>query len=276
MAEMPADWTDVAGWEMYYWGCLSNGGSWNGDHLGSIRLEDLPKIAEGLKAEGWTSVWTPGCGLSPLGRLLAHVGLKVVATDVSRTAIDFQRSANAAKQFAHLTAKLGKADSAGEFTAEAHDFRDEFRREAFDLIFNVKAIQGFKPPDMVRIARSHAVALRPGRKAYFDTMNVQGERRDQLEQALEDGGFIVPLMALDRWYRQALQATGIPHGFILGRPMIPHTGEYLDDRPKWERDMARLREIGAEYERRLPEEDEAEARRIGPDARLALVIYSTG
>ena len=107
-------------------------------------------------------------------------------------------------------------------------------------------------------------------------MNVQGERRDELEQALEDGGFVVPLFGLNRWYRRELLDTGIPHLFILGQPMVPRTGEYADGGPSWERDMARLREISAQYRSRLQAEEEAEQKRIGPNSRVAQVIYSTG
>lgn len=109
-------------------------------------------------------------------------------------------------------------------------------------------------------------------------MNVQGERRDKLEEALEGGGFIVPLAALNRWYRCTLRETGIPHMFILGQPMIPRTGEYAACGPSspWDRDMARLREISAEYRSRLQREQEAEQGRILADAKVAQVIYSTG
>jgi hypothetical protein len=148
--------------------------------------------------------------------------------------------------------------------------------EAFDLIVNVKALQGFPLADMTTIASVHARALRPGRYAYFDTLNVQGERRDQLEQALEDGGFVVPLLALNRWYRQALRQTGIPHMFVLGTPMIPRTDEYAGGGPKWDADMARLSAIVTEYRSRLEAEQNAEETRIGPESKVAQVIYSTG
>jgi hypothetical protein len=117
----------------------------------------------------------------------------------------------------------------------------------------------------------HAAALREGRCAYFDTMNVQGERRDNLEQALAAGGFEVPHLELNRWYRRQLRETGIPHVFILGQPVIPCTGEYTYEDAKRERDTALLREITDEYRRRA-----AEAPPIAPEARVALVIYSTG
>lgn len=272
---MPDDWNDQAGWDAYYefQRARSKRDLW-ANETGSIGIEQLPEFSEDLKARGWRKVWVPGCGLSPLARLLSHLGLQVVATDISPVAVEVQRSNLG--EFAHLRAKLGPADSAGSFAVELHDFRNEFHREAFDLIINVKAFQGFQVSDLGRIAEVHAGALRKGRYAYFDTMNVQGERRDQLEQTLEDGGFVVPLLALNRWYRRALNETGIPHVFILGQPMIPRTGEYAEGGPKWDRDMARLRVICTEYRGRLQTEQEAEQQRIGPDAKIAQVIYSTG
>ena len=273
--QMPDDWHDRAGWDAYYEFRLTQPkrDPWD-DEIGSIRVEHLSGISEDLKSRGWRVIWVPGCGLSPLPRLLAHLGLHTVATDVSGVAVDFQRSKTA--EFPHLTAKLGVVDSAGSCAAEVHDFRTDFRQESVDLIINVKAFQGFPVPDMARIATVHAAALHKGRFAYFDTMNVQGESRDQLEQALEYGGFVVPLMALNRWYRNALNETGIPYVFILGQPMIPRSGEYAAGGPKWEGDMARLRKISEEYKTRLQAEKEAEESRVGPDAKVAQVIYSTG
>jgi hypothetical protein len=222
----------------------------------------------------WSKTSRLAGGESPLARAIAHLGLSSIATDVSPIAVRFQRERS--NVFARMLSELGPADPAGSFTAEIHDFRNEFRREAFDFIINVKAFQAFTTPDMTSIARVHAAALRKGRCAYFDTMNIQGEGRDRLEMALEDGGFVVPWIALDRWYRQELEATGIPHTFILGQPMIPFDGEYSCNSPKRERDTAILREITAEYERRGEAEKEAEEKRQSPDAKVAQVIYSTG
>ncbi|APW61811.1 class I SAM-dependent methyltransferase [Paludisphaera borealis] len=272
---MPENWNDHAGWNAYYESKLKRPkrDPWDLE-TGTIGAEQLPQLAEDLKSRGWRAVWVPGCGLSPLARLLAHFGLQAVATDVSPVAIQFQRSK--AGEFADLMGRLGPADPAGSFAAELHDFRTEFRPEAFDLIINVKAFQAFPVEDMVRIAGVQAEALLKGRYAYFDTMNVQGERRDQLEQALQDGGFVVPLLALNRWHRQELHKTNIPHMFVLGQPMIPRTGEYASDDLKWDHDMARLREISTEYRSCLQAQQEAEQERIGPDAKVAHVIYSTG
>src|SRR5205814_6517573 len=132
-------------------------------------------IAAVLRSRGWTSAWIPGCGLSPLPRLLAFLGLAVVATDASPVAVSFQQSRrNDVVPFA----AGWEAVAGGSLAAEVHDFREGFRTDAFDIVVNVKAFQGFAVENMRRIAAVHARALRPGRWAYFDTMNVQGQRRD--------------------------------------------------------------------------------------------------
>ncbi len=273
--QMPSDWNDHAGWDRYYQSQVEKPRNRPWDlETGSIPVEQLPKIAESMKAQGWRSVWIPGCGLSPLPHLLAHLGLNVVATDVSQVAIRFHH--DGLDRFANLKSALAPVDPDGSLVVEVHDFRSKYRHEEFDLIINVKAFQGFSFSEMRRIADVHAEALRRGRYAYFDTINVQGERRDELEQALEDGGFVVPFFGLNRWYRRELLDTGIPHLLVLGQPMVPRTGEYADGGPSWERDMARLREISAQYRSRLQAEEEAEQKRIDPDSRVAQVIYSTG
>jgi hypothetical protein len=155
--------------------------------------------------------------------------------------------------------------------AEVHDFRDAYKDETFELIINVKAIQGFTISEIGQIAEVHARAIRPGRCAYFDTMNVQGERRDNLEQALVDAGFVITMFELNRWYRQALRATGIPHTFVFGVPMIPQSKEYEVGTPKYNDATEQLREITAQYRSRSKE-----AEKIEPDAKVAHVIYSTG
>jgi hypothetical protein len=272
---MPEDWNDREGWDRYFRDRLRQEPVWEPrGRVGSIPVEELPRLVADLRARGWTSAWVPGCGLSPLPRLLARLGLSVVATDISPAAIAFQQGdRNDVSPFAE---GWGPADAGGSLAAEVQDFREDFRRDAFDLVLNMRAFQGSPVGDMRRIARVHARALRAGRQAYFDTMNVQGERRDELEQALEDGGFVVPFAGLNRWYRRALRETGLPHPFILGRPMIPRTEEYAADPARWERDMARLGEVTAEYQLRLTAEREAEAARAGGEAKVATVIYSTG
>ena len=272
---MPYDWNDHPGWDQYYQFQIAQAQRSHCDlEIGSIPIGALPNLTEDMKAQGFRSVWIPGCGLSPLPHLLAHLGLHVLATDISPIAVRFHH--DEADRFSCLKSERAPPDPAGSLAVEVHDFRSTFRQEEFDLIINVKAFQGFSFSDMQRIAGVHAKALRKGRHAYFDTMNVQGEQRDELEQALENAGFVVPLSQLNRWYHRALRATGIDYTIILGHPVVPWTGEYEGGGPARERDMACLREISAEYESRLEIEEEAEQRRIGPDTKLAQIIYSTG
>ena len=274
-AKMPEDWNDHFGWDRYFRDRLARDPVWDSwEGVGSIPVEKLPRIAADLQSRDWTSVWVPGCGLSPLPKLLARLGLAVVATDVSPAAVAFQRDDR--YDMGRFAIGWEAVDEGGSLAAEVHDFREDYRQDAFDIVINVKAFQGFPVWDMQRIAGVHARALKPGRQAYFDTMNVQGDRWDEPEQALEDGGFVVPFAALNRWYRRALRETGIPHLFVLGRPMIPRRGEYADDQARWDRDMARLREIDAEHQSRLQAGQEAEQARTGPEAKAATVIYSTG
>ena len=269
--QMPADWNDHAGWDDYYRSQVNRTPSQR--DIGSIPLERLIGIAEDLKSRGWRSVWIPGCGLSPLPHLLAHLGLNVVATDISVAAVSLQR--DGAERFEQLWSTLGPPDSTGSLVTEIHDFRYPYRDDAFDLIINVKAFQGFLLRDKEQIACVHAKAIHKGREAIFDTMNVQGEQRDELETALEDAGFVVPFSTLNRWYRAALRETGIPHAFVLGQPMIPRTGEYAGG-PKRDRDTARMREISSEYRLRLQSEQGVEQSRVNANARVAQIIYSTG
>lgn len=273
---MPKDWTDAAGWERYY-ASLYPAGAWT-DEPGydcSIPLRALPQIAADMKERGWNSLWIPGCGLAPLAKLFASLGLTVHATDVSPTAIAFQTSLDN-----DVTGLLKAADAAevegGALIAEVHDFRTPYLANHFDLIVNGRAFQGFPRRVMERVARVHADALRPGRQAYFDTMNVQGENRDILEAALEAGGFVVPFRELDKWYRQQLRKTRIPHLFILGHPMVPKKGSYATDDRAWELDRGVLQGVEEQYRKRRELEWPNEQKRLTPEARVATVLYSTG
>jgi hypothetical protein len=272
---MPDDWNDHAGWDTYYESRISrrNRGMPDDDTV-VLSSEQLLRLAEELKGKEWRSGWIPGCGLSGLPQSLANLGLEVIATDLSPAAVQFQNEA--ATKFHQPAATDGQADSAGSLTAEVHDFRTAFRLEAFDIILNVKAFQKFPAQDLLAIARVHAETLRPGRHAYFFTQNVQGELRDELEQALADGGFAVPFLALTQSYRRALRETRIPHVFVLGHPWVTDADGYERGNPNRESAVARLKEISAEFHGRMAAEYEDENRRFGPDAKLAHVIYNTG
>jgi len=151
-------------------------------------LLPVSELAAELRARGWTSIWVPGCGLSPLPKLLAHLGLAVTATDISEAAVRFQQSAqNDVSVFSDLwEASLGD----GSFSCERHDLRTDFRGEAFDAIINVRAFQGFPQTEIGLVARSHFRSLKAGRYAYLYTMNTWNVMKT-LEQVLADAGFVV-------------------------------------------------------------------------------------
>jgi hypothetical protein len=279
---MPADWDDAAGWETFHAGLYPAGPfrdarSWLEQTLTMIG-RNLVALMGQLRQRSGKSVWFPGCGLDPLPRLFAELGFDAHATDVAPTAVTFQQSAdNDVSALKQHYRTLGAPDAApGSFTVALHDFREPCPAGPFDLILNFKSFQAFPEGSLRKIARVHHDALKPGCVAYFDTMNVQGERRDLLESTLAEAGFTVPGYQARARLGKALRETGIPYIFILGRPMVPRHGEYAHDEERAQRDTARLQAIFAEHVAQAQAESQEEASRIGPDARTAVVIYNTG
>ena len=278
MKQQPTDWSSPAGWDDYYSALTTDG-----DFLacvrntGSISVDRVPQLIQELKEASVVNIWIPGCGISLLPKLLSTGGLNVRATDSSRRAVEFQMAASPELDVA--IAKSGVAESAGgKLTCEVHDFRTPYLSEAFDLIINVKAFQTFPEEEMRSIASVHFDALKPASRAIFDTLNVQGERRDLMERVLVDAGFYLPFYAANVEYRRQLTATGIPYVFVLGRPVIPRRGEYVSDGEKRERDMALLREISSRHGERLQSESKsvAEHYKNNPKTKTVSMIYSTG
>lgn len=271
MPEMPNDWNDHPGWDRYYRELCAN----PADHVRWAMMDAgmfaSPESVAELHRIGWRDIWVPGCGISPLPSLLARAGFNVIATDLSPVAVAFQQNYPAGL----LPEDVAAPVAGGSLTAEIHDFRTDFGADRFDLLLNVKSYQAFPVADLPTIAATHARALRAGRRGFFATMNVQGDRRDVLETALETGGFVVPFAEVHRWHRAALRDTGLPFVFILGRPMIPFTGEYADEKKRAE-GMARLAAIDAEFQRRADAAKAAEQARITPATKIATVIYNTG
>lgn len=277
-ASVPEDWEDAAGWEQYYAAFSPTGADYEAENLGSFGGDRLPGLIHDLREKGRTSLWLPGCGFSYLPRLLAEFGFSVHATDVSESAIRFQTGSN--KGILRLKEQIAAAgetppQSPGPFGAAIHDFRTPYLQAAFDAILNIRAFEDFPRESMGRIAASHFAALRSGGHAFFDLMNVhEGHRRDQIEWCLAGAGFFVPLIDFDRVLRRELAATGIPHVFVNGRPVIRRIGAYLDDQ-KRRRDTHVLHRIFVEFESQRETEYEADLHRVGPDAKIASVIYST-
>ena len=278
---MPDDGDDADGWERYYAAPSSFPSARDQRReTGSLGPEPLAALIGDLRMRGRQGVWFPGCGLSSVPRVMAAFGFNVHATDLSVSAVRSQQGQDGDRDVERLTQAVvaqgqSLAAEPGEFTVAVHDFRTPYREAAFDLVVNQRAFQGLPRPSMERAAASHTAAVRPGGLAIFDTMNVQGERRDELEGCLVAAGFHVPLFEANRRLRRALAATGIPHVFILGRPMIPAVGPYTD-MAKRQADTAVLRDIFTEHQERWPAEYQAERERAGADAKVASVIYSTG
>jgi len=277
--KMPTDWSDQQGWEQYYAALYPNGSYERiSRNTGSISTIDLADFVEDLRAKQVATIWVAGCGVSLLPKLLVKAGFEVHATDVSQTAIEFQNNHDNERVESLLEKAKTPSRDSGSLVAEVHDFRRPYLQAYFDLIINVKAFQKFDQATMRQIARSHFQALKPSHEAIFDTLNVQGERRDMLEESLVNAGFFIPFYDLNRQYRQTLRETHIPHIFILGQPMIPRTGVYEQDDAKWRRDMQTLRAFAADYRQLQQNELAKEQKRLNEsrEVRLATVIYSTG
>ncbi|MEW6735787.1 MAG: hypothetical protein AB1489_31130 [Acidobacteriota bacterium] len=273
---MPADWSDSAGWEEYYTARKLRGEFYQAsDRPGSIPVSAYPQLAADLLADGGKNIWLPGCGFSPIPKLLSQLGLTVYATDISQTAVQFQSSIN--NDISPLIAEIGTdVLREGELIAEVQDFHYPYHQEYFDLIINIKSFQGFPWESMCRIASVHYKALRPHRVAYFDTMNVQGEVRERLEASLVEAGFFIPFYELTKAYRAELNNTGIPYIFILGLPRIPRYGVYAKDEERCRADEQRLLAITKRYEENKQAMVEKEKERMKERSKQAFIIYSTG
>jgi hypothetical protein len=281
--EMPSDWDEHAGWEAYFASLPSDEFWFNTATTspGSFSFDRLGSLIDDFLSRDRRTLWFPGCGFSPLPRAFASFGFTVHATDIAPSAIHYQNNNESIVQplLAGVTVENGR-ETGGCLKSQIHDFRTSFGAENVDAIFNIKSIQGLPRSSMSSAVRSHFAALRPGGIAFFDTMNVQGERRDQLEDALADAGFYIPLHALDKWYRKALADTGIPHMFVLGAPMIPQRDDYpyphKRGSPEYDRDVQILRDLTTEYRSRMEPEYEQEQQSVDDKTKHAKVIYSTG
>jgi hypothetical protein len=201
----PRDCTDPMAWDRYYASRIRHGfrhRSFRCQSNSQIPLDEIgeifdsffsvpfsvPEVVDGFKSRGWTSIWVPGCGLSPLPKLLAHLGLTVTATDISEAAVAFQQSAlNDVSVFSDVW-KAGLGD--GRLFCELHDLRTDYEKEAFDAIINVQAFQGFPGAERGLVAKSHFRSLKAGRDGYFYTLNTRNMMK-AIEQDLADAGFAV-------------------------------------------------------------------------------------
>jgi hypothetical protein len=277
-AEKPEDWNNHEGWENHFASLYPNG-KFEDDCIwtGSISLDSIESVANNLKENNVNRIWFAGCGISLLPKAFSQRGFEVYATDVSPTAVAFQNSKD--ERIQNLIDQKVKLEinKSGSLQSEIQDFRQPFKDKFFELVINARAFQGLDKETMAKVAKTHFDSLKPSYQAIFDTVNVQGERRDIFEESLVEAGFLIPFYELNCWYRNKLNKTNLPYVFVLGNPIIPWHGIYADDTDKREQDMKILHEITNEFREKQQAEVESEKEKLNQSkAKVASIIYSTG
>ena len=265
----PEDWNDIGGWDAYHA---------KDDPFSFLFPESAGvQYVRSFRERNFQRLWLAGCGQSLGPRAFAEQG-----STFSRPMSRLSRSPSRRRRRLPPTKtsrwpacssreRSGPARierRPGTLALRVHDFRQLLGEGGFNVVLNVRAFQGFGLEDMRRIARVHAEAVRPGGWAIFETQNVQGHARNQLEDALIEAGLVVPVHRTTSWYRAALAATRISHKEILGRPIGYHA-------TPWEQE--KLDSIAAEYRVRAEEEArETEGLLKDPSTKTAFVVYNTG
>jgi len=263
----PIEWTDKDAWDHYFEAVLL---------AGRIASYPDPIVLRFLKFahEKGGRIWFPGCGLDPYPTTYAKHGCKVLATDFSPVAVKYQKQLAAAFQ-----KEAESAEVHGTLVVAEQDFTQCSPDGKFDVVINCHAFQGLSSSAMVAAARHFYVALRPGGVCIIDTMNVQGNRRNLIEDSLIAAGFYIPFQKSNLWYSEQLNATGIAYWMVLGRPRILAQDQSPPEQSHElaERDQQILDSLQVEYQCRCQEEAaEVTATTNDPTVIVAHVVYSTG
>jgi 2-polyprenyl-3-methyl-5-hydroxy-6-metoxy-1,4-benzoquinol methylase len=265
-SSVPTDWHDKDAWDRYFNANLLEGFAPSPDFI-VLRFLSFAREQGGR-------IWFPGCGLDPYPKAYAERGCNVLATDFSSVAVRYQECLAAAFLKEH-----GSSTVQGTFSVAEHDFTQDTLDGEFDVVINCRAFQGLSSDGMRAAAGHFHAALRPGGAAIIDTMNVQGNHRNLIEDSLIAGGFYLPFQKSGRWYRQQLDSTGIVYWMVLGRPHIPNADQYPPQHfsELATRDQQILDSFQAEYERRCEDESaEVNAMVDNPATIVAHVVYATG
>ena len=263
----PKDWNDRDAWDRHFEAELSEG---------RILADPDPIIRRFLSyaREKGGRIWFPGCGLDLYPKTYAEQGCRVLATDFSSVAVRVQQ---------HLAeAFLGHKDSTrteGTFDVLEHDFTQNPPGGEFDLVINCRAFQGLSPTAMRAAAGNFHAALRVGGACIIDTINVQGNDRNLIEDSLVFAGFYLPFLESQRRFQAQLDSTGIIYEMVLGRPLIPARDQYPPERFEQfrERDQEILDSLQDEFERECQEEaDKVKDVVNDPATIVAHVVYATG
>ena len=278
----PPDWADPKSCEAHYASLRPNDSDYQYavKSCGSFPLSRINDLLGELRELGCLRVWFPGCGLSPLPRALSLLGFDVYATDIASSAIQYQAENTNFVRSLLDEASLGSTESAGDFFTSVHDLRVPLG-VSVDVVLNVKAFQWLPEDGMTKAAQSHFDALRDGGLAIFDTLNLQGETRDLVEESLVGAGFYLPLHEYGKAYRDELSATRIPYMMVFGdKPVIPSRDDYPYPHkvgsPERNRDRDVLRDIEKRYRAGMEAAYREEQASLPPEPKTAQVIYSTG
>lgn len=263
----PKDWHDKDAWDRYFNAELLAGRTASYPDFIVLRFLAFAREKGGR-------IWFPGCGLDPYPLAYAERGCKVLATDFSPVVVEYQK-----RHAAGFPKEPASADIDGTLAVAEHDFTLGPPDGTFDVVINCNAFQGLSSDAMVAAAEHFYATLRPGGACIIETLNVQGDRRNLIEESLMAAGFYIPFQKSERWYREQLDATGIVYGMVLGRPHIPAQDQYPPQHFSEfaERDQKILDSLRVEYERRCQgEAADVNARTNDLATIVAHVVYATG
>ncbi|MEP0265484.1 class I SAM-dependent methyltransferase [Dokdonia sp.] len=276
---IPIDWNNTKEWDLYF-------------EENQVVIKDIAnyEIEDSLRyfsAVANRKVWVSGCGLELSPWLFSYLNCEVLATDISKTAIKFQSELlkkNPFKLLNQLQPVLDEIDIEYqtkfiEPQIKVADFRNESPNELFDVVLNNNAIQGLSNSDIEKAAKVFFNATEKGGIMISSTMNVQGEKRTEIENAYVRSGYFIANLEAEQWYRKKLEDTGILYVMILGNPMVPQWDQYQNKggKEQEEKDKEILRSFRTEYQERLQVNYEKDKETYRPEIdKLAYIIYNTG
>ncbi|MCB9639207.1 MAG: class I SAM-dependent methyltransferase [Myxococcales bacterium] len=220
-------------------------------------------------------VWFAGYGLSLAPLLFASYGCSVWATEISPSAVRMLARLQTPR-WTRLVPQLTALLKASDLPPPPHpplmlypqhqDFCLQAPEEEFDLLLNFRAFQCLSSNQQREAAQIFFDALRLGGLAIFEAHNLSPTERLQLENLLEDIGFVMPFNQAERWYQEERQKIG--EAVSIFRGMTFSTEETYPQDAEQERSL-KLRE---DYTKRIREAQKSTSgtqRR----ARFARVIY---
>jgi 2-polyprenyl-3-methyl-5-hydroxy-6-metoxy-1,4-benzoquinol methylase len=161
---LPADWRDIAGWNVY-WERIIELETLRRSHItGADSFVVCRYMVDWVELGHPTRVLVAGNGISALPRLLARAGFAVTALDVSRAATEFARTHEPPDEY-WVTGPLVEAVDrpGGSVTYLCGDLFDPGAApEPFDVIISTSALQGFNDQDLDSAVRALDARLRPG------------------------------------------------------------------------------------------------------------------